>query len=49
MALYRVEEELRKSKDELCDIKMDVEEKEGKWWEHKQKAEKEKLNLMMVS
>ena len=48
MSLFHIEEELRKSKHELGDLKMEVEEKEGRWWEEKQRAEREKLELIKV-
>ena len=48
MSLFRIEEELRKSKNEICGMKMDIEEKEGRWWEEKQRAEKETLELIKV-
>ena len=48
MSLFRIEEELRRSKTEVCSMKVDIEEKEGRWWEEKQRAEKEKLELIKV-
>lgn len=44
--LSHIEGELVRSKNEIGDMRVDLEEKEGRWWEEKHKIEKEKLDLI---
>ncbi len=46
--LSHIEGELVRSKNEIGDMRVDLEEKEGRWWEEKHKIEKEKLDLIKV-
>ena len=48
MGLCRIQEELKRSKLEMSDMKLDIEAKEEKWWEDRQRAEQEKLQLIKV-
>lgn len=48
MGLFRIEEELKHSKQELGSMRVDIEAKEEKWWEEKHRYEQEKLRLIKV-
>jgi hypothetical protein len=49
MSMYHVEDELSRAKDEIRDIRSELEVKEGHWWDEKQRMEREKLDLLRVS
>lgn len=49
ISMHHIEAELKRSKNEICDIRCELEVKEGHWWDEKQRMEREKLELIKVS
>ena len=46
--IYHVEDQLKRAKDEVTDMRCEMEVKEGRWYGEKQRMEKEKRDLMKV-
>ncbi len=48
MGLCRLQEELKASKQEILEMRAEVEAKDERWWQEKQRLEQEKLELIQV-